>query len=102
MIPVAKRRILLIDDQASIHEDYRSRAVADGKSGAGFAVAWDELPEEVRESNRRAAEAIASSVESIGCDIIPMTGRTIGAENFVGNSPAKLSAAIANVVAVIF
>src|SRR6476660_6912263 len=23
MIPVAKRRILLIDDQASIHEDYR-------------------------------------------------------------------------------
>ena len=58
----------------SIHEDYRSRAVADGKEGQGYAVTWEDLPEEVRESNRRAAEAIASSVESIGCDIIPMTG----------------------------
>ena len=35
-------------------------------------------------------------------DITPMIGRTIGAENFVRNRPAKLKAAITNVVGEIF
>src|SRR5712664_2282275 len=35
-------------------------------------------------------------------DIMPMTGRTIGAENFVRNNPDKLSAAIAKVAGEIF
>ena len=35
-------------------------------------------------------------------DAAPSTGRTIGAENFVRNSPAKLSAAVVKVAGEIF
>jgi hypothetical protein len=51
----------------AIHDDYRAR-----NAGSQLAVPWDELPEPVRESNRLAADHIASGLQEIGCDLMPL------------------------------
>jgi len=43
MVPVAKRRILLIDDQASIHDDYRKIICAPAPANQNLAAAEAEL-----------------------------------------------------------
>ena len=35
-------------------------------------VPWDELPEDLRESNRRSADHIQVKLHAVGCDIMPM------------------------------
>ena len=59
----------------AIHEDYvrkqdeKGHAPVDNPS----MVPWDELPEQLRESNRRQAEHIATKLRAIGCGIVPLT-----------------------------
>src|SRR5438105_7862144 len=52
--------------------------------------------------NRPNCSAISRREKICKIDIMPATGRTIGAENFVKNRPARLSAAIANLDGDIF
>ena len=55
----------------AIHHDYvlhRGDAVAGGSS----AVPWEQLPEALRESNRRQAADIGRKLRAVGCDIEPL------------------------------
>lgn len=45
-------------------------------------VTWDELPERLRESNRRQAESIMKKLQAVGCDIAPLTDWTASAFTF--------------------
>ena len=58
----------------AIHEGYRSHALARGESPETnpSAVPWDELPEDLKESNRRQADHIAVKLEAVGCAIDPL------------------------------
>jgi hypothetical protein len=55
----------------ALHEDYLARTRRDGGGGAA-AVPWDELPEALRESNRRAAAALAAGLHEVDLDLIPL------------------------------
>ena len=52
-----------------LHADYTDRV-----EGAPYDVPWDELPAEVQESNRKAADALAANLSAIGCELIPAGG----------------------------
>jgi hypothetical protein len=39
-------------------------------------VPWEDLPEQLRESNRLQAEGILEKLQAVGCDIVPMTDWT--------------------------
>ncbi|MDR1815565.1 MAG: hypothetical protein LBR00_02645 [Clostridiales Family XIII bacterium] len=54
----------------AIHEDYllRQKAAAGGAAGAGAnAVPWTDLPEHIKEENRRQARAIPEKLWAVGC-----------------------------------
>jgi Trk K+ transport system NAD-binding subunit len=53
----------------ALHADYTERTV-----GTPYDIPWDELPPDVQESNRRAADALAASLAAIGCDLVPLGG----------------------------
>ena len=57
----------------AIHGDYVRKQAEDGRTSAEnpSMVPWEELPERLRESNRRQAEDIASKLRAIGCHILP-------------------------------
>ena len=61
----------------AIHEDYRRHRQA----GGGGSVAepsmlpWEQLPESLRDSNRRQAADIGRKLAAIGCDIEPLLDR---------------------------
>lgn len=59
----------------AIHEDYVRKQREYGHDSADNPpmVAWEELPEHLRESNRRQAEGIAAKLRAIGCGIVPLT-----------------------------
>lgn len=59
----------------AIHDDYIRKQAEDGRTPAEnpSMVPWDELPEHLRDSNRRQAEDIASKLHAIGCRIVPLT-----------------------------
>jgi TrkA-N domain/RyR domain len=57
----------------ALHDDYLARVRRDGGAGAGSAaVPWEELPEPMRESNRRAAAALAAGLHEVELDLIPL------------------------------
>ncbi len=64
----------------AIHEDYLREARARGETAEEnpTAVGWDELPEELKESNRRQADHVAVKLEAIGCRAEPL-----------GNAPSE-------------
>jgi len=59
----------------AIHEDYvRHQAeVGETPQTNRSMVAWDELPESLKESNRRQADHIGVKLKAVGCGIAPLT-----------------------------
>lgn len=59
----------------SIHERYRAEQEKAGNNARSnpALVAWEELPEELKESNRSQADHIGMKLQAIGCDIAPLT-----------------------------
>jgi hypothetical protein len=53
----------------ALHADYEDRTV-----GTPYDVPWDELPPDVQESNRQAADELAAGLAEIGCDLVPLGG----------------------------
>ena len=60
----------------AIHERYvrRRRAAGDTLATNPNMGDWDDLPEEIRESNRNRAEHTAALLAGIGCAIVPLRG----------------------------
>jgi voltage-gated potassium channel Kch len=58
----------------AIHDDYIRQEQAKGNTPETnpSMAPWDELPEEFKEDNRKAADAIAQKLDTIGCRIITM------------------------------
>lgn len=59
----------------AIHEDYVRKQIAEGKTAAEnpSMVPWEDLPERLKESNRRQAENIGVKLRRIGCGIEPLS-----------------------------
>jgi hypothetical protein len=57
----------------ALHDDYLARARADGREGPTV-VPWDELDEDTRESNRRAADGLVGALGKVGCLLTPLYG----------------------------
>jgi voltage-gated potassium channel Kch len=54
----------------ALHQDYLAKASRDNNPAA---VPWDDLPQELKESNRTQADHIATKLEAVGCHIVPLT-----------------------------
>jgi RyR domain-containing protein len=59
----------------AIHAEYVHKQRSDGESPTTnpSMVGWDELPETLRESNRRQADQIGPKLTMIGCSLAPRT-----------------------------
>jgi hypothetical protein len=55
----------------ALHLEYVSRLPS--REGNPAAVPWDELPAEMRESNRTQADHISTKLDSVDCHIVPLT-----------------------------
>jgi voltage-gated potassium channel Kch len=53
----------------ALHQNYLRHAAPDHPA----AVAWDALPQEVKDANRTQADDIAAKFDTIGCHIVPLT-----------------------------
>ena len=56
----------------AIHEDYLQKQGEAGAVSNPSMVPWDELPEDLKESNRRSADGIMARLKAVGCDIMPL------------------------------
>jgi voltage-gated potassium channel Kch len=54
----------------ALHQDYLVQASKDHNPAA---VPWDDLPLELKESNRTQADHIAIKLDAVGCHIVPLT-----------------------------
>lgn len=67
----------------AIHDQYLATSSLHGPVVTNPAmVKWDELPERLKESNRRQAESIMKKLWAVGCDIAPLTDWTASAFTF--------------------
>jgi hypothetical protein len=59
----------------AIHQDYLSTQEKMGLTPQTnpFLVSWDDLPENIKESNRRQADDIGKKLKAIHCDLEPLT-----------------------------
>jgi voltage-gated potassium channel Kch len=59
----------------AMHEEYVRKQAEDGQTRETnpSMVAWEQLPESLRESNRRQADHIPIKLQAIGCAIAPLT-----------------------------
>jgi hypothetical protein len=59
----------------AIHEDYvrRQRELGDTPESNPSLVPWDELPEDLKESNRHQADHAGVKLKAIGCGVAPLT-----------------------------
>jgi hypothetical protein len=59
----------------AIHEEYMRQQLAAGETPATnpTILSWDELPEPIRESNRRQADHIGAKLRVAGCRLAPLT-----------------------------
>jgi hypothetical protein len=66
------------------HEEYLREERARGHTAADnpSLVPWDELPEPLKESNRRFADGIGPKLEAAGCAIVPAPLGTAEANGF--------------------
>jgi hypothetical protein len=71
----------------AIHEDYVRKQLEAGHTPAEnpSIVAWEDLPDDLRESNRHQAEDIAAKLRAIGCEIGPSSDGQDGAERIEEN-----------------
>lgn len=61
----------------AIHEEYLRYRARHPIQSDPSAAAWDELPEELKESNRRQADNIIVKLDRIGCRVHWVTGREV-------------------------
>jgi len=59
----------------AIHEEYVRQQLAAGETSATnpTILPWNELPEHIRESNRRQADHIGAKLRAAGCGLAPLT-----------------------------
>lgn len=77
----------------AIHEDYLQAQIARGDSLADnpSLVQWNELPESLREANRRQADHIHAKLEALGCGLAPLTDWAAEAFAFTPDEVERLS-----------
>ncbi|MFE2411648.1 DUF1003 domain-containing protein [Kitasatospora sp. NPDC059408] len=66
----------------AIHQSRLEAAVEDGRapgSGPGL-LPWDELPEELRQANRRQARRLGDRLAAVGCLMVPTSEQPPGAD----------------------
>jgi voltage-gated potassium channel Kch len=56
----------------ALHQDYLQKVTATETPNPA-AVPWDDLPQELKESNRTQADHIATKLEAVGCHLVPLT-----------------------------
>jgi voltage-gated potassium channel Kch len=66
----------------AIHNQYLAMSMHEPVITDPAMVPWDDLPERLKESNRRQAENIIKKLRAIGCDIVPMTDWTAATFTF--------------------
>jgi len=54
----------------ALHQDYVAQTSRERNAAA---VPWDDLPLDLKESNRTQADHIATKLEAVGCHIVPLT-----------------------------
>jgi voltage-gated potassium channel Kch len=69
----------------AMHEHYVETQRTD--EGNVSAVSWDELPESLRESNRRFAEGVGAKLEATGCAVVPDPLASDGEDGFSFDPP---------------
>ncbi|MEW5803029.1 MAG: NAD-binding protein [bacterium] len=59
----------------AIHEDYKERQGKKGQTPESnpSMVAWEELPQSLKESNRQQADHIGIKLRELGCTLVPLT-----------------------------
>jgi hypothetical protein len=59
----------------AIHEDYvrRQKELSETPESNPSLVPWDELPEDLKESNRQQADHVGVKLKAIGCGVAPLT-----------------------------
>lgn len=58
----------------SVHENYvrEQKSLDQSRAAKEVLVPWDQLPEKIKESNRRNADHISVKLRSVGCTLIPL------------------------------
>jgi hypothetical protein len=76
-----------------IHEKYIRNAERDGREPGSepSLLPWDELPEQLRESNRRQADDMARKLEVVGYGIAPLEGWEAEPDQFTAEEIEKLA-----------
>lgn len=77
----------------AIHDIYikEQKTLKISPSSNSSIVTWDELPEDLRESNRRSADHIQVKLHAVGCDIMPMDDWGEKVLVFTGEEVEKMS-----------
>ena len=76
-----------------IHEEYVHQQEQKGKTTTSNAamVPWDQLPEQIKESNRNQAEHIRAKLDAIGCDIVLTTDWNIKSFEFTEEEVERMA-----------
>jgi hypothetical protein len=77
----------------SLHEGYVQRQTRLGQTPATnpSLVAWDNLPDEIRESNRTEADAIRPHLRALGYDLVPLSDWNAGLFRFTETEVERLA-----------
>jgi voltage-gated potassium channel Kch len=75
------------------HERYRAEQEKAGQTARSnpALVAWEKLPEELKESNRSQADHIGMKLQAIGCDIAPLTDWEAAAFTFEAEEVERMA-----------
>lgn len=76
-----------------IHEDFVRNRQQEGKTleTNPSMAPWDQLPEYLKESNRRQADHIGVKLKAIGCEIAPLTDWEVGSLEFAAEEVERLA-----------
>lgn len=72
----------------ALHQDYLAQASREGNPAA---VPWDDLPLELKESNRTQADHIATKLEAVGCHLVPLTALEADSFQFAPEEVERLA-----------
>lgn len=73
----------------ALHQDYLARLGQQPSNPA--AVPWDDLPLEMKESNRTQADHIATKLDAVGCHIVPLTAFEADSFTFTAEEVDRLA-----------
>lgn len=77
----------------AIHEEYRRDRLEKGETieSNPSLVAWEELPETLKNSNRRQADYMGVKLKTVGCYIVPMTDWNADSVKFTADEIESMS-----------